>query len=228
MSIFNMFIKIVINVGERLVCSKVKKQSETFESLLSLKEELEQIRERYKAHPYKEEGLSKPSWMEGDELSVLYDECDILFEKGEIYYGYIVQANEILFNGTSKMDCPANIVYSKEPIVNENPAILQDLARRLFMYKEMPLESVPEELREVVDAIKGELSRQSFDVHMRIDDEHDTTITFMSIMVFRKYLPSNKLLGSLLPIMVYPDKCKSVMIVPKKYWTESFINAYWY
>ena len=228
MSIFNMFIKIVINVGERLVCSKVKEQSETFESPLSLKEELEQIRERYKAHPYKEEGLSKPSWMEEDELSILYDECDMLFEKGEIYYAYIVQANEILFNGIPKMDCPANIVYSKDPIVNENPAILQEFARRLFMYKEMPLESVPEELREVVDAIKDELSRQSFDVHMRIDDEHDTTITFMTVMVFRKYLPGNKLIGALLPIIAYPEKCKSVMIVPKKYWTESFINDYWY
>lgn len=228
MAMIQMLIKVFVKVTGKLSHLKREEQANDESVPLSLKVVLEQMREKYRLHPYKEGGLSKPSWMTGDVLSILYDEYATLFEKGEIYYGYIVQANEILFNDKPRVDCPANVIYSTDSYVNENPDILRKFAKKLFSYKEMPLDVVPELLREVVAIIKDERSRQSVDIHLQMDDGHEITITFMTMMVFRKYLPSHKLNGSLIPIMAYPQKCRSVMIVPKKYWSESFIKQYWH
>lgn len=227
MSIFDVWRNKVAKIFGDKVETKVQKPTCQIRQMVNFKNELEQIRKRYEAYPYKEEGLSRPSWMENDELSILYDEYDKLFEKGMIYYGCIVQANEILFDDEPKCDCPANIIYTRDPIVNEDPEILQKLAKKLFMYKEMPIEVVPEELKEIVQCIKGERSRKSYEIHMQYNEQHDITIHFMVIMIFRKYLPGNKLMSMLLPIIAYPEECKSIMVVPKKYWTEAFGDYYW-
>lgn len=40
-------------------------------------------------------------------------------------------------------------------------------------------------------------------------------------MIFRKLLPKRKLCGGLIPVLAMAEK-ETVMILPKRYWTEQF------
>ena len=91
----------------------------------------------YKNRPFQNIKLPRPSWLaKQDALSRLYDDKQTLFNDGEIYYAQIVQANELLFNPSSKIDAPANVIFSSNPIVNKFPYLLKTVAEKLYSYKD--------------------------------------------------------------------------------------------
>lgn len=194
---------------------------------MDFKKEIEEMRGRYRKNPLKPMKLPRPSWLdEKDGLRFIYTEQDLLLSQGIICYGSIVQANTILFKSFPPFNCPATLVYSENSEIEENPYILHDIANEIFSYKDMPSDEVPIELRELVRVITDELDRSAFRGTLSDADGNKINIGFTSLMIFRKHLPKKKICGSMLPLIVAPEKCNSIIVLPEEYWSENFKQAW--
>lgn len=195
---------------------------------MDFKKELDEMRQRYKENPLKPMKLTRPSWLdEKDGLRFIYTEQEKLFSEGNIYYASLIQANSILFKFLPQWDCPATLIYSPNSEIDENPDILSELAKTIFYFKNMPENEIPVQYREFARVITDETNRSSY--YGPVSDfleETEIDVGFTSLMVFRKHLPKRKLCGRILPLIASPESCKSVMILPKQYWSENFKNAW--
>ncbi|MBP3415217.1 MAG: hypothetical protein J6L81_08495 [Clostridia bacterium] len=189
------------------------------------KEELFQMREKYNKNRLADIKLKSPEWLDSkDALSEIYAKKSILLQRGEIVYANIVQANNILFEKTPKYDCPALIVYSKDPYFTENPQVLYTVSRRIYSLKDKDLDTIPKEWRRIAMSITSEHDSSSFIFSMDFDGR-SFEFHMVPIMVHRKLLPKGKLCGMLLPVLTVED-CKTVLILPKKYWSKNFTKAW--
>lgn len=188
---------------------------------MNFKNELAAMQTKYMKNRLQDISLGRPAWLTSDDpMSEIYNEKCVLLQEGKVVYACIVQANEILFQFFPHMDCPAHIVYSTDPYIEERPDILRDVANNLYRYKEKPLYSVPQKWREIARVIADEYERTDFTFMV---EYHERPIEFRLIpaMIFRKLLPKRKLCGRFLPILIAPD-CKSIMVLPKRYWSNEF------
>lgn len=213
-------------------------------NVVDFEENLRLMKNYYKNRPFQNIKLPRPSWLaKQDALSRLYDDKQTLFDNGEIYYAQIVQANELLFNPSSKIDAPANVIFSSNPIVNKFPYLLKIVAEKLYSYKDANPADVPEYLRKLVEVITNERDRAVVDFTVPLALESETISAteagrysngqptlveidarFISIIVFRKDVPSGVVNGSLFPILAAPNRCESAIILPKEYWSIDFSN----
>jgi len=192
---------------------------------LDFYKELLQMRENYRNNPLDDIKLNRPSWLDSsDPMSEIYLKKSILLQQGKIVYAHIVQANTILFKRFPPFVCPAQIVYSEEPYFMKQSEVLQDIAWRIYKYKGQVMDTVPGEWKEVVRVITDEYDRSDFTFSVNIDKQ-SFEYHMIPTMIYRKLLPKGKLCGNLLPILTVPD-CKQVMILPKKYWTKEFTEAW--
>ncbi|MDD7184340.1 MAG: hypothetical protein SPE43_01235 [Ruminococcus sp.] len=195
---------------------------------MDFKKELDEMRRRYSENPLKPMKLPRPSWLnEKDDLRFIYTEQETLFTKGRICYASLIQANSILFKFLPQWDCPATIIYSTSPEVEENPDILSEIAHTIFYYKNKPSEEIPVQYREFARVITDELDRSSY--YGEISDfleKKTIDAGFTSLMIFRKHLPKRKLCGRIMPLIASPENCKSVMVLPKQYWSEDFTKMW--
>lgn len=188
--------------------------------------ELNEMRQKYTKKPPKNEKLPRPEWLTPEDgLYSVYEEKEQLFHKGQIYYGYIVQANIGLFSFFPHSDLPANIIYSTEEVIARDPMLMKRMGQYLFHFKKEQ-EHSNSEYKEILNVIRDELDRSSFKFKPLRAEELGEEMYFTSIMVFRKHLPCRVLKGGIVPIIAAPDKCRSVMILPKKYWTKNFKRAW--
>lgn len=189
------------------------------------REELLQMRKNYNVAPMKDIDLSCPQWLTlRDPMYELLLKKQILLQQGEIVYASIVQANSILFHYLPPSDCPAHIIYSRDPYFIEHPDALSSEAYKVFCYKGRSPSAVPDAYKEVARVVTDELDRSDFTITLNIDGR-DLECYMIPTMIYRKLLPKRKLCGNLLPILTVPD-CKQVMVLPKQYWSDSF-KKYW-
>lgn len=194
---------------------------------MDFKKEIEEMREKFMQKPLKRIKLPRPAWLtEYDGLSSIFTEKETLISEGSICYGCIVQANELLFKRFPNYDCPAEVIYSENPEIDEEPGILFGLAREIYSYKNKPLDEVPAGLRELVRVTTDEYDRSSFCGTISDDDGNKLNFGLTSLMIFRKHIPKHKLCGSVIPIIAAPGKCCSVMVLPQEYWSEEFKKAW--
>ncbi len=190
---------------------------------------LEVMRANYAEQPVTSCKLPKPLWIrlhKNDPLQVVYRDAETVFQRGQIYYAALVQANEMLFQKGSKLDLPANVVYSTHPAAAKYPEFLAEIAQEMFSYKGMPAEQVPPPLREAVRIITDELDRASLDFTVSMPDPENPNreiekidVHFCSLIVFQKELPECVLQGQLLPVIAAPELSPAVLVLPKDYWT---------
>lgn len=199
-----------------------KKSSELMS--INFKKEIDNMRLNFN-RSLKEIGkLPNPIWMPSDEsLSKIYKELPALIETGEIHYASLVQANAHLFQSLPPFNCPANIIFSTGDYYDENPYELYKIASRLYGYKGM--DGAPENIKTITDSITDEYERL-YNVKLPTDIDEKSDIFFTSIMVYRKHLPSRKLLGPIFPVITNPQNLQSTMILPKQYWTSIFIDYF--
>lgn len=190
-------------------------------------EELEKMRLHYENHPLDHIELKRPYWMEdSDELTVTYEEKDLLVKNGILCYACVVQANVLLFKLFPPHDCPAMLLYSTDSHVRDNPEILMETAWLLYSYKDVPLEQVPEKWREMARCVTDELDRSGFSFSVTEEDGAHIEMHAITNMMHRRYLPGRKLSGSLLPVFAMPNQCKTVVVLPPEYWTRDFKKAW--
>lgn len=185
------------------------------------RDELMQMRENYREKPMKDIRLSRPIWLtSADPMSEIYSKKKVLLQQGDITYANIVQANTLLFHSLPPYDYPAQIVYSTDPYIAENPRKLSDIAWKFYRYKSEAEDKIPPEWRDIARVIKDEYDRSDFSFSIDSVEYH-----MIPVMIYRKLLPKRKLCGNLLPVLTVPE-CKQVLILPKKYWTQEFTEAW--
>lgn len=190
-----------------------------------LQGELIKMQNNYSNKPKKWIRLKRPSWLSlKDPMSKVYSEKRALLKRGEVTYASIVQANTMLFHKFPSCDCPAQVVYSSDTYVKENPYMLYDIARYIFDYKGEPEENIPDEWKSIARAVTDEYDRTGFTFGLEING-YTVGFHLIPTMIFRKLLPKKKLCGKILPVLVSPE-CKQILILPKKYWTKEFTRAW--
>lgn len=202
---------------------------------INLFSELQTMRENFNADCNKKIKLPKIDWLKVDLLGDIYKSADILLEKGNVYYSAIIQANKILFKRFPCWDCPMEIIYSTEDFINENPYFLHETAHYIYSFKNG---EAPPPIKAIVDSISDEYQR-NFNVPVVMKDllEQDdddfiervrkSVLYCNTVMVFRKYIPKKTIKGNIVPIIAAPYECRSIMVLPEKYWTDNFIKNFW-
>jgi len=130
---------------------------------LDLRRELESMRTKYLKKPLKDIKINRPDWMgPHDELNAVFKEKEMLLSSGSIYFAQVVQANRYLFDRKEKKtNCPALFLYTTDADANVEPSVLRELAHKLFGYKSMDPDDVPEEWREAARVITDEHDRSA-------------------------------------------------------------------
>lgn len=215
------------------IFNKKKMNHEVTEN--SFQNHLEVMRANYRENPITSKDLPKPLWIrlhKNDDLNVVYRDKDLVFQNGQIYYGYIVQANQMLFEKGNKTDLPANVLYSTHPIAEKCPEFLIELGHEMFRYKGKPEEEIPVEIREIVKVLTAETDRSSayFSISMPDPENPERMIEnidvyFCSVIVFHKDLPGKVLQGHFLPVIAAPERSAAVLVLPKEYWTAPYYYA---
>lgn len=189
------------------------------------KNELYQMQQNYENRPLKDIKLNRPDWLkDSDPMSRMYLEKSILLQKGQITYASIVQANNFLFNSFPPYNCPAQLVYSTESHFDEDIDKLYTIASYIYTYKDQPVDTIPDEWREIARVITDERDRTDFTFNWDINGKL-TEFRMLPTMIHRKLLPKRKLCGNLLPVLTTPE-CSQILILPKKYWTKPFTQAW--
>ena len=190
-----------------------------------LKEELSIMQQRYSQKPLCNVEIYAPEWLSSrDPLWKVFRDKSLLLNEGTVAFAHIVQANEFLFKFFPWRDYPAHIVYSTDPLVAENPYILSSMAMKLYSYKNKPEETVPEEYRQVARCLTNEYDHTSFTIHTEHAGQ-PVTIQLIPVLIFRKLLPWGRLCGGFLPVLTSFNS-KTVLILPKQYWTRKFRHAW--
>ncbi len=177
-----------------------------------------------------------PSWVKGhpasgnlparptDPLAVIYRDVGLLYEKGQLVYGMLLQANDALFHFFPHMDAPGNAVFSTDAHYRSYPSELFRLAEELYSYKGM--EDVPEDLRQIVGAITDEITRL-LNVPLPADRFQGRRIYHTTLMFHRRHLPHRRLTGRVFPLLVAPELTPASVMLPCRYWTREFIRQCW-
>ena len=167
--------------------------------------------------------LPKPLWLhwnDTDKLHGFYYAAPKLFDTGQIVWGHIVQANSQLFEkGTS--NCPAQMVYSLDPLVDSNPELLMLVAERLFDLKgTKPADS---ELAPFAERITDEYSREfGWEVPAKLSGKVPCLVSVT--MIFRKHLPNSILSKGLMPILTDPNNPQAALILPSRFWPPELVS----
>lgn len=195
---------------------------------MDFKKELEKMRKGYARKPLKNIDIPCPRWIqnpENHEEGKLFTEKDELIRDGILCYASVVQANQILFCDEPRVDSAANLLYSTDDVICENPQLLKSLSQLLFMYKDRDPEQIPDEWKSIAAAITAEDGDCYTTVSTTVCNQ-PVQACFNANLITRSLLPKNKLCGNLLPVLAIPGKCVSVLILPEKYWSRNFKKAW--
>ncbi len=172
--------------------------------------------------------LPRPKWMDEEEepLRRIYDHQDLLWQQGQVCYGRLMEANMLLFRRLPSVDCPAQFLYSHDPVFEAVPQRLKDISRRISSFREKPEEEIPENLRDFVAALNDPEERGSFRTQYTLDDGRQVELCLAITMVFRSQIPDKRLRGWLLPLIA-AEGCDSVLLLPQEHWTRDFTRLCW-
>ena len=169
--------------------------------------------------------LPRPYWIFNHPLFQTYKDKWALRKHGKVYYAALVQANEKMFQPIRADNIPGNpgaLLYSTGTY-ERAPEALREIAGQLYDYKNT--DKAPEAWKQIVEQISDE---HSYNWHQSLDlgNREAHRIYYTPIMFFRQHLPKDQLLGSIFPIVIAPDHCRSVMVLPKRYWTKEMKNHF--
>ena len=174
------------------------------------------------------DSLIPPWWMilERDRrFCALYRDQNILWKKGIVVWGRLVQANNLLFE-PGRWDHPAVIVCSPVPLFDSNIKELTRIAQDLYQLKDKKLEH-PEMVDFVTfaEVITNEMDCL-FNVKIPTSLTFNQLVYFTSIMVCRKHLPGGYLKSAWFPTLIAPDTTSAAMILPSKYWFSDVLDCW--
>ena len=165
-------------------------------------------RTRYNFYQADESEKEKPKLPKFFNASDCYDYS--VLDNGNVYYGYLVQANNELFKRDFRKPGSGIVVlYSTDPYYDQNPMELEKIARALYANKRKNI------LRNDYNFFYNEL------VDTSLTGGRKVYIT--CLLVDRLQLPTGYLTNSLFPIVANPDESFSTFILDTRYWSDELI-----
>ncbi len=165
-------------------------------------------------------GLSavRPEWMEeNDRLLAAYREQRLLLRYGRVVWGFLVQANEQLFQ-PGEVDCPADLIYALDPSWDGRLGELAAVADRLFATKGSPVDRLSQALAD--EHVR--LMRYPLPEWLLAEEAAYNA----AVMVIRAHLPDGVLQRRFVPLLVDPDKTEVALILPARFWSEGLLAAW--
>jgi hypothetical protein len=155
-------------------------------------------------------------------LRILADQ-HALRDRGEVVWGRLVQANQILFDPSNHYTAPANVIYSLDPYFDGRVGTLGRIAHGLFARKG----TVPgdRELREFVRVITDERERI-----MRRELPRGycggQSVYFTTCFVQPGHLPGNRIARPEFPLLVDFRETEAVMVLPSRFWPPELVSQW--
>lgn len=166
---------------------------------------------------YKSDGSKNKNTFDKPMINNVKSFCDFsVLQSGDIYYGCMVQANNMLFEPPkhiNEMTLPAVYIYSRDEYYKSNPKALTDIAEELYKNK-------------YNNSLRFETLYQ---FNEKLDEEltGGREVFMTDILVHRDHLPLGVLGGlRIMPIIANPQASRSAFVVDCKYWTNKLIYAY--
>ena len=143
----------------------------------------------------------------------------ILFERGRVVWGAIIQANEALFEGGGLQSClPAALIYCEDSTYDADPHRLLENAHNMYDLKGRLC--TPD-----MQAFASKLADEMVaDIKLPIPTGFTggAQCYYGTLLVARKHLPSEYLANSFFPILIAPEETKAATILPWSYWDVPF------
>lgn len=169
--------------------------------------------------------VPKPAWLRSnptDKLSIHFNNLSGVFSNGMITWGYIIQANAMLFE-SGRIDCPGEIVYSIDDAERVDTEHLQDVAVELYRLK--GTEPSDPDLLSIAHYLTDERIRV-FGLQVPTCISPSISYRISTTFFLRKHLPNRRLCSALLPIIVNPEEPHIVTPLPKRYWPREFLDTW--
>lgn len=167
-----------------------------------------------------------PGWL--GEQDGLYHQVrlrDALMQRGELALGAFFMANTVLWED-GDTDAPAGVVYSFDPVLQRFPERLAAIGTALYRFHEYAGEPPVDPWRRLVlDQLHSGYERP---LHERVPPElaSGRVAYHTSLMVFREHLPTGRITGRWVPLLVLREGPCPAMIVPSRLWSEPFLEAW--
>jgi hypothetical protein len=151
-----------------------------------------------------------------------YRQHAFLFQQGEVNWGTLVQANNLIFEPGEHNAHAALALFSPEAHFDETPDQLRQIAEALYDLREK---------RQRLPELKA-LARQLDDESRRYGRRPlptsltgGRTVFLVDVMIHREHLPGGYLDGVIFPLIHHPQTW-TVWIVPSRFWPAGFIDAW--
>ena len=155
--------------------------------------------------------------LHGDKLRITLRDQHLLRDGGRVVWGFVVQANNLLFDPVNRQVLPANIIYSPDEYFDDCVPVLQGTAQELFQLK--GTSPADKELERFAHAITDELVRTMRLALPRSLCENREAY-FTSCLIQPSHLPAGHLASEFFPLLICPEETEAVMVLPAAYWPE--------
>ncbi|MDZ4836410.1 MAG: hypothetical protein SGJ27_21760 [Candidatus Melainabacteria bacterium] len=150
-------------------------------------------------------------------------EQDNLLERGQIYWGYLVEANRLLLDRANEHTLPAAIIYSTDAFFDSQINLLESIGATVSGMGEQ-ISSDPEIRnfqREISENFEQILRRE-----LPLSMCHGRSVYYATCLVQPQHLPHGHLTNAWFPIIADFQQTEAVMILPSHLWPEK-LAAHW-
>jgi hypothetical protein len=168
-------------------------------------------------------GIERVCKAHGDALLTILAEQQMLRNRGQVYWGHLIQANPELFNPENPDTLPAYLVYSTDSFFDGRVSILARIGKGLFALKGSS--PVDPELRDFVRVITDERERM---LRRELPREYcgGRSIYLATCFIQPGHLPGGYLARPAFPLIVNFEETEAVMILPAWFWPPELVS-YW-
>ncbi len=152
-------------------------------------------------------------------LKILKDQ-ELLHERGKVYWGYLVEANKLLFKNSNEYTLPAAIIYSTDAFFDSQINLLESIAKTLDEHKETP--SSDPEVREFIRAISSDFE-SILRLELPLSCCHGRSVYYATCLIQPHHLPHGYIANLWLPIVANFDETEAVMVLPSHLWPERLL-----
>jgi hypothetical protein len=168
--------------------------------------------------------FAPPAWMRPDDpLRSTYARLAGLLANGDVIWGHVVQAHEVLFRRGPEV-APAQVVYgaSLQGEAEVLPARLRSAAAAATAIKGKKLADPA--MQRISSALAAESERHG-PLDLPTPLTHGCTLRMAIVVVHRACLPSHFLASSFVPLLASAAR-DEVALFPCRYWTDDLKEAW--
>jgi hypothetical protein len=162
-------------------------------------------------------------WFNRDKLCTILRDQDELQDYGRIVWGYLVQANSLLFTVENQLTCPGNAVYSPDRFFDDRLDALEAIAGSIGELKgTLPRSKAA---RTFAEAVTDEMKRT---MRLQIPEElcDSRTVYFTTLLIQPDHLPNGFIARGFFPLLISPKRTDAVMILPSRYWPRDLVRLW--